>query len=205
MMACGGLAHPDAGFERRRQGNDDIAAGQPAPFAEGEQRGKGCGAGVENDAAEMGVVEIEHVSHLAVCHGRIQQAQSVTATSKHCGHRCRAEVGECLEQHGYCWMTAARQRTPDPVEDGALRFVDGCGREILVADLRQKTGESGCQSKTGWRGAVGVLLPARRCRGSPTHQQCEARAQYVTTTQLHVRLHCRRAAPSTRRMLASTE
>ncbi len=141
VVTRGGLPHPDARFESRSQGHDDVAAGRLAPLAEREQSGKGCGTGVKNHATEVRVVEVEHVPHLTVRHRSIQQAELASAPPQYCGNGHRAQVLERREQHVHGRMGTASEGTPDPVEHRALRLVYRRRRQVLIANARQEAGK----------------------------------------------------------------
>ena len=121
MVTRGGLSHPDAGFERRGERHDHVAPRRFAPLAEREQRGQRRRAGVQDHAAEMRVVEIEHVAHLAVRHRRIQQAE---LASRRCPITVTAgpepSCSNVVEQHvdGRMLLPARAQ----PVQSSTARF-----------------------------------------------------------------------------------
>ena len=188
VMTRGGLAHPDARFERRRQGDDHVASRRLAPLAEREERRQGGGAGVENHAAEMRVVEVEHVPHLAVGHRRIQQAEPKFAAPQHRDRRHGAQRLERRDCHVHGWMAAAGEGAADPVEQRALRLVHRRGRQVLVVNAREEAGERAGDPRPREGRTIRGLLRVGRCAGDAARQQRQARAEHRATTQVHVGL-----------------
>ncbi len=136
MMARCGLSCADARFERHRQRHGHIAARRFPPLAEREQSGQGGGARVQDHAAQMRVVEIEHMAHLAVRDRRIEEPELLSAMPQHGDLGRRADLVVGLHQDGDGRVRASRERTARPVEHRAFRLVHRGGRQILVAHRR---------------------------------------------------------------------
>ena len=101
-------------------------------LGEREQRGEDRRTRVQDDAAHMGIVEIEDVPHLAVGERRVEQPEPQLAAEY---PRLRPAAGllEHRNQLGDGGMGAAGQRAADPVEHAAAGLVHGGRREIAEA------------------------------------------------------------------------
>ena len=85
-----------------------------------KQRGQGGGARMQDHAAEMRVVEVEHVAHLAVRDRRIQQAELASALPQHGGHRHGAELLEVVSS--MVTVGCVLPASAHPIQSSTARF-----------------------------------------------------------------------------------
>ena len=95
---------------------------------------------MQHDAAHVGVVEIEHVAHLAVGERRFGDAE-LELVAEHRRLRLRVQRLQHRQQLADRRMPAAGERAADPVEHAAARLVHGRLGQILEAEARQERRE----------------------------------------------------------------
>ncbi len=95
---------------------------------------------MQHDAAHVGVVEIEHVAHLAVGERRFDQAELETVP-EHRRLRLAVQRLQHRQQLADRRMAAAGERAADPVEHAAACFMHRALRQILEAEARQERRE----------------------------------------------------------------
>ena len=144
------MADANARLEARRIGADEVAPTHAAKLDQRKQRGKNRPAGVQHDAAHVGVVVVEHVPHLAVGKRGLHQPELALA-AEHARLRLAADRGEHGEKLVDGRMGAAGERAADPVDQAAPRFVHGALGEILEVEARQEIAElfGGVQARRG--------------------------------------------------------
>jgi hypothetical protein len=136
VMAGCRLPDADARLEARRISADEIA---PAHAA-----------GMQHDAAHVGVVIVEHVTHLAVGERGLHQPELALA-AKHARLRLAADRSEHGQKLVDGRMAVAGERAADPVDQAASRLVDGALGEVLEAEARQELAEhlGGVEARRG--------------------------------------------------------
>ena len=105
-------------------------------FGQREQRGQHRRARMQHHAAHVGVVEIEHVPHLAVGERRVAQAEPQLAP-EHGRLRAAADLLQHLDERVDGLVPAAGERAADPIEHAAARLVLGGSREVAEPRRRQ--------------------------------------------------------------------
>ena len=91
---------------------------------------------MQHHPAHVGVVEIQHMTHLAVGERRVAQAEPQLAP-EHGRLRAATDLLQHIDERGDGLVPAAGERAADPIEHAAARLMLGGNREIVELRRRQ--------------------------------------------------------------------
>jgi hypothetical protein len=141
MMAGRRLADPHARLEAEGVGRHQGSAVDGCDEACRGERGQDRGARVQHHPVHMRIVEVEHVTDLAVGK-RGLEGPELPAAPDHRDGLAAAQSVQPREQHVDGSVPAAGQSAADPIQDAAPALVPDLVREILVARAGDERSEA---------------------------------------------------------------
>jgi hypothetical protein len=175
-----GATRAHARFEADGVGEHEVGAAHRLAFGEREQGGEDRRACMKDNAAHVGIVEIEDVPHLAIGERCVEEPEAQVA-AENTGLRPPAGLLENGDELVDRRMAAAGERTADPVEHAATGLVRGSRRDVVELGLgevaAQRLGQGdgsgvevlvhGGDHLKGFEGASGGAVPAQRRPAQP--------------------------------------